>query len=151
MSPDSGLIIGLVIRFATRMAYHRDPDIFRLSAFTREMRRRTWSLCMQLDLLVSSQLGLPSNIQFPTWDTRHRRNLQDSDFDEDTKGLPPARPDSEPTDILFYIAKHMLMAVFEKVLRLSLSTATNIPLMLMTSILKSETHIRLSQKTYAYD
>ncbi|CAD6572052.1 MAG: hypothetical protein ASARMPRED_005019 [Alectoria sarmentosa] len=81
----------------------------------------------------------------------YEENFGDSDFDEDTKGLPPARPDSEPTDILFYIAKHMLMAVFEKVLRLSLSTATNIPLMLMTSILKSETHIRLSQKTYAYD
>lgn len=124
MSPDSGLIFGLLIRLATRMGYHRDPDIFQLSAFEGEMRRRTWSLCMQLDLLVSFQLGLPSNIQFPTWDTRPPRNLQDSDFDEDTKELPPARPDYEPTDILFYIAKHRLMAVFEKVLRHTLSTGT---------------------------
>ena len=126
ISPDSGLIFGLLIRLATTMGYQRDPDIFQLSAFEREMRRRTWSCCMQLDLLISFQLGLPSNIQFPTWDTRPPKNLQDSDFDEDTKELPPARPDSEPTDILFYIAKHRLMAVFEKVLRHSLSTRTNV-------------------------
>ena len=41
MSPDSGLIIGLVIRLATRMGYHKDPNLFQLSAFAREMRRRT--------------------------------------------------------------------------------------------------------------
>ena len=35
--------------------------------------------------------------------------------------LPPARPDSEPTELLFYIAKHRLMAVFEKVIRHTLS------------------------------
>lgn len=125
MSPDLGLILGLIIRLATRMGYHKDPDMFSLSAFEREMRRRTWSLCMQLDLLISFQLGLPSNIQYPTWDTRPPRNLQDSDFDEDTKELPPARPDSECTDIVFYIAKHRLMKVFEKILRHTLSTATN--------------------------
>ena len=125
MSPDLSLILGLIIRLATRMGYHRDPEMFPLSAFEREMRRRTWSLCMQLDLLISFQLGLPSNIQYPTWDTGPPRNLQDSDFDEDAKEIPPARPDSEPTDILFYIAKHRLMTVFEKILRHTLSTATN--------------------------
>ena len=125
MSPDLGLILGLIVRLATRLGYHRDPDMFPLSAFEREMRRRTWSICMQLDLLISFQLGLPSNIQYPTWDTGPPRNLQDSDFDEDTKELPQARPDSEPTDILFYIAKHRLMTVFEKILRHTLSTATN--------------------------
>ena len=125
MSPDLSLILGLIIRLATRMGYHRDPDMFPLSAFEREMRRRTWSLCMQLDLLISFQLGLPSNVQYPTWDTGPPRNLQDSDFDEGTKELPPARPDSECTDIVFYNAKHRLMTVFEKILRHTLSTATN--------------------------
>ena len=125
MSTDSGLLLGLLIRLATRMGYHRDPDMFPLSAFEREMRRRTWSLCMQLDLLTSFQLGLPSNIQFPTWDTRPPKNLDDSDFDEDTKELPPARPDSEVTGALFYVAKHRLMAVFEKIHRHNLSTGAN--------------------------
>ena len=125
MSPDSGLIFGLLIRLATRMGYHRDPDHFQLSVFEREIRRRTWSLCMQLDLLISFQLGLPSNIQFPTWDTRPPRNLLDSDFDEDTRKLPPARPDTESTEIIFYIVKHRLMTVFEKILRHTLSIGTN--------------------------
>ena len=125
VSLDLGLIFGLLVRLATRMGYHRDPSIFRLSVFEGEMRRRTWSLCMQLDVLISFQLGLPSNIQFPTWDTQPPRNLQDSDFDEDTAELPPARPDSELTDIHFYNAKHKLIAVFEKVHRHRMSTGTD--------------------------
>lgn len=125
-SPDIGLLLGVLVRLATSMGYHRDPDKLRLSAFEKEMRRRSWSLCMQLDLLISFQLGLPSNVQFPTWDTRPPRNLQDFDFDEETKELPPSRPDSEPTDIQFYIAKHSLMAVFEKILRHNLTQGMDV-------------------------
>lgn len=126
MSSDLGPIFGLLIRLATKIGYYRDPDIFQLLAFQGEMRRRTWSLCMQMDLMISFQMGLPSNIQFPTWDTRPPRNLHDSDFDEDTKQLPLGRPDSESTDIIFYIAKHRLMVVFEKILRHTMSTESNI-------------------------
>ena len=122
ISSDTSLIFGLLIRLATTMGYHGELGMFQLSTFERQMRRRTWSLCMQLDLLISYQLGLPSNIQFPTWDTQPPRNLLDSDFDEHTKELPLARPDSEPTNISFYIAKHKLMTVFEKILRHTLST-----------------------------
>jgi hypothetical protein len=68
ISPDVAIIFGTLIRLATITGYHRDADISRdsMSAFDAEMHRRTWSLCMQLDLLVSFQLGLPSSIQFPT-------------------------------------------------------------------------------------
>lgn len=123
ISPNLAVIFGTLGRLAVTIGYHRETDRFQLdmSAFEREMRRRTWSLYMQLDLLVSFQLGLPSSIQFPTWDTSPPTNLQDSDFDEDTIELPPARPESEPTELLFYISKHRLMAVFEKILRHSLS------------------------------
>ena len=121
-STDSELLCSMLIRLATKMGYYRDPDDLGLSAFEKEMRRRTWSLCMQLDLLISFQAGLSSNIQYPTWDTRPPRNLRDSDFDEDTTELPSARPDSDMTDIVFYIAKHRLMTVFEKILRHVLST-----------------------------
>jgi hypothetical protein len=128
ISPVVAILFGTLARLATIMGYHRDADGSReaISAFEGEMRRRTWSLCMQLDMLVSFQLGLPSNIQFPTWDTRPPTNLLDSDFDEDTVQLPPARPDLEPTELLFYIAKHRLMAVFEKIIRHTLS-ATDRP------------------------
>ncbi|MCJ1444200.1 MAG: hypothetical protein MMC23_004701 [Stictis urceolatum] len=122
LSPDVGILFGTLVRLATTMGYHRDPNGARTSIFEMEMRRRTWSLCVQLDMLVSFQLGLPSNIQFPTWDTKPPANLLDSDFDEDTTQLPPARPDSESTELLFYIAKHRLMATFEKIIRHTLST-----------------------------
>ena len=52
-------------------------------------------------------------------------NLLDSNFDEDATELPPARSASETTDILFYIAKHKLITVFEKALHHTLSTRTN--------------------------
>lgn len=124
ISPDLAILFGTLTRIATIMGYHRDANEIGegLSTFEGELRRRTWSLCMQLDMLISFQLGLPSTIQFPTWDTRPPSNLLDSDFDEDTVNLPPPRPDSEPTELLFYIAKHKLMAVFEKIIRHVLST-----------------------------
>lgn len=126
--PAVGMLFGTITRLATMMGYHRDPDSFSgaMSPFEKEIRRRTWSLCMQLDMLISFQLGLPSNIQFSTWDARPPTNLLDSDFDEETIQLPPARPESEPTELLFYIAKHRLMSVFEKIIRHTLS-ATDRP------------------------
>ena len=144
MSPELGPIFGLLIRIATKMGYHRDPEIFQLSAFEREIRRRTWSVCMQMDLLLSFQMGLPSNIQYPTWDTRPPSNLHDSDFDEDTKQMPPARPNSESTDIIFYIAKHRLMAVFEKILRHTMTTGSNI----CTTVDELDTEIRSVYSTF---
>ena len=123
---DTALLFGTLVRLATIGGYHRDPDTFqsKLTPFESEMRRRTWSLLMQLDMLVSFQLGLPSNVQYPTWDTRPPTNLLNSDFDEDCPFLPPARPDTDPTELLFYIAKHRLAVVFEKVIRHSLSALT---------------------------
>ena len=120
-----GTIFGILTRSATSMGYHRESHVQQnvMSVFDQEMRRRTWSLLMQLDMLVSFQLGLPSNVQYPTWDTKPPTNLTDSDFDEDTLHLPPARPDSEPTELIFYIAKHKLMTVFEKVIRHALSVS----------------------------
>lgn len=114
MSANLAILFGTISRLATTMGYHKDASSSRegVSAFEGEMRRRTWSSFMQLDMLVSFQLGLPSNVQFPTWDTRPPTNLLDSDFDENSVQLPPARPDSETTEPLFYIAKHKLMVRF---------------------------------------
>jgi len=122
ISPDIAVVFGTLIRTATVMGYHRDAGSREgISPFDAEMRRRTWSLCMQLDLLVSFQLGIPSNIQFPTWDTHPPTNLLVVDFSEKSTELPPARPLGGHSEMVFYIAKHKLMAVFEKILRHALS------------------------------
>lgn len=117
------ILLGALVRLATVMGYHRDADISggRFSAFEGEMRRRTWSMLLQIDMLVSFQLGLPSSIQFSTWDTKPPTNLLDSDFDENTLQLPAARPVNELTELLFFIVKHKLVTVFEKVIRHTLS------------------------------
>lgn len=119
ISPDVSIVFGTLVRLATVMGYHRDPDETpnKFSAFDGEMRRRVWSNCMQLDMLVSFQLGLPSVTQYPTWTTKPPTNLLDSDFDIDTVQLPPPRPVEDLTPLIFCIVKHKYMAVFEKVLR----------------------------------
>lgn len=121
-SPALGLLFGTLIQSAYSMGYHREPTNFKnLTPFEGEMRRRTWSFAMQLDLLIMFQLGLPNTVQFGSWDTRPPSNLQDTDFDEDTTVLPSPRPDTEPTRVTFYTAKHMLMKIFDKILKCSLS------------------------------
>lgn len=117
-----GILFGTLVQLAYAMRYHRGPDHFKhLTAFEGEMRRRTWSFAMQLDLLISFQLGLPNNVQFGSWDTRSSSNLKEEDFDEDSPILSPARPAHEYTKTTFYTAKHMLMTVFDKILKYALA------------------------------
>ncbi|KAL6412065.1 hypothetical protein AUP68_04446 [Ilyonectria robusta] len=115
---DLGTLFGSLIRVATQMGYHRDPDVHgpgKFTPFEAEMRRRTWSVAMQLDLLISFHLGLPSSVQYPTWDTKTPRAIIDADLREDMTELPPEREYS--TETLFYIVKHRCMRVFEKIMR----------------------------------
>ena len=118
---DIGSIFAVLVRLAITMGYHRDPELAGFSLFDKEMRRRTWSACMQLDLLTSFHLGIPSSIQSSIWDTRAPTNLFDSDFDEDTVEPPPPRPDTDLTGVLFYNLKHRFMAVFGDILQHVLS------------------------------
>lgn len=115
ISPDIGSIFGLATRTAMRMGYHRDPGSLPLSLFEKEMRRRTWSTLLQLELLITFQLGQPSSILPGSWNTTTPSNLNDADFDEDTPVLPPSRPADEETDVTFYNAKHRLSIAFEQV------------------------------------
>jgi hypothetical protein len=115
-------ILGLVVRMAYEMGYHRDPDSLKgFDVFEGEMRRRFWAVCKQMDLMISFQFGLPTNIRFDNCDTRSPRNLLDSDFSVDTQILPPSRPESEPTRLLWFIVKDRLMAGFGKVCQYALS------------------------------
>jgi hypothetical protein len=57
----SWVIVGMIVRTAFRMGYHRDPSRFpNISPFKAEMRRRLWTMIVQLDLMSSAQMGLPS-------------------------------------------------------------------------------------------
>ncbi|CVL05290.1 related to transcription activator protein acu-15 [Fusarium mangiferae] len=117
ISPDMGALLSVLAHIATVSGYHRESSVSSMSPFTAEMRRRGWSMFMQLDLLVSFHLGVPSRITLSVSDTRAPSNLLDSDFDEHSARLPSPRPDSEVTSVTFCIIKHKFMTIFGKILQ----------------------------------
>ncbi|KAJ6024702.1 hypothetical protein N7540_005499 [Penicillium herquei] len=109
-------LLGISIRLALRMGYHRDPSHYpKLSPYEGEMRRRMWAMLCQLDTLVSFQNGLPRTIQSYYQDAAMPSNLLDTDFDENTAQLPPGRPEEERTQVSYTRAKTRLMDVFGQI------------------------------------
>ncbi|EPE04342.1 zinc c6 transcription factor [Ophiostoma piceae UAMH 11346] len=109
----TAMILSITVRLALHMGYHRDPKHFpHLSAFEGEMRRRTWAVLTEVDKLVSFEFSLPANIKAIDYDTEVPRNLHDSDLNEDMEELPPSRPESEFTPVLYTICKGRMMWVF---------------------------------------
>ncbi|KAK0724148.1 fungal-specific transcription factor domain-containing protein [Lasiosphaeris hirsuta] len=106
-------LLSITIRLAMHMGMHRDPKHYPgMTPYDGEMRRRMWTLLREIDLLVSFQFGLPPNITAGSYDTEPPRNLHDEDFDEDSKKLPPARPETERTVSLLTVVKARMMDVF---------------------------------------
>ncbi|EFQ85942.1 hypothetical protein PTT_18965 [Pyrenophora teres f. teres 0-1] len=98
------ILVGMLTRLAFRMGYHRDASRFpNISPFRGELRRRKWVVIMSLDLLTSSQVGLPRMIQPFMYDTQEPRNLHEDDLHEDISELPPPRPETELTQLLYSI------------------------------------------------
>ncbi|KAK5063057.1 hypothetical protein LTR84_005133 [Exophiala bonariae] len=116
------LVIGVAARMAVRMGYHRDPKhLPHISPFEGEMRRRTFSILMAFDLLLSFQAGLPATIHEDSCDTDLPGNLFDEDFDEDATVVPPSRPYTVPTPMIYHCFKGRLCRSFRPVSRLALS------------------------------
>ena len=133
------VLVGMIVRLAMRMGYHRDPKYFpKITPFQGEIRRRVWAFVRQSDLLFSFQIGLPSMIRQGDCDTEFPRNLYDNDFDEDTKELPPSRPSNEATPISYMIAKGRLAVAFGKIVENSQSVSS-CP---YEDIMKLDNHLR---------
>ncbi|KAI1342122.1 hypothetical protein F5Y15DRAFT_374261 [Xylariaceae sp. FL0016] len=114
------LLSSTMIRLMLKLGLHRDPSkLLNISPFDGEMRRRQWNLAIQLDLLVSFHLGLPSMIHGIESDTILPRNLLDSDFDENSRELPLPRPATDYTPLTYPINKALVARVFGLVARLS--------------------------------
>ncbi|KAF4338369.1 hypothetical protein FBEOM_7722 [Fusarium beomiforme] len=100
------LVQGIIVQLALSQGYHRDPHNFSsISPFAGEMRRRVWSVIVQMDLRLSSQMALPCVLKSQQYDTCEPRNLLDTDFDDNTTELPPSRPETEVTPVLYSLAK----------------------------------------------
>lgn len=112
------LLLSVVIRLMLKAGFHRDPSkLPNISPYDGEMRRRMWGLAIQLDLLVGFNLGLPCMIHGVESDTDFPTHLIDTDFDQDTKELPPARPMSDYTPLTYPINKAKITRIFSKVVR----------------------------------
>ncbi|KAI9669011.1 MAG: hypothetical protein M1831_000603 [Alyxoria varia] len=114
------ILIGIIVRLAMRIGLHRDPKPFAsLSPFQSEMRRRVWNFVRSSDILMSTQVQMPSLIKAADCDTEFPTNINDDDFDEDTQSMPPSRPLSENTPISFMIINSdltfMLGSILESV------------------------------------
>ena len=107
---DMWYLLAMEVNLAMRMGYHRDPSHFPgISPFHGEMRRRVWATVLMSDIMISSQMGMPRMISDWKCDTAEPRNLNDADFDEDTKELPPPRPETELTTALGIIARRRML------------------------------------------
>lgn len=118
------LLSSVCIRIMLKMGLHRDPAKLAaipgtggnaISTFDGEMRRRIWNLAIQIDLMVSFHMGLPSMIPGIECDTTAPRNLLDEDFDEHCTDLPPGRPATDYTHMTYPVNKSMICRVFGEV------------------------------------
>lgn len=106
------ILLGIIIQISLSQGYHRDPRNFStISPFNGEMRRRVWAAIVQMDLRLSSQMGLPRLLKSHQCDTAEPRNLLDSDFDEATLELPASRPETDITPVLYGLAKNRIDSI----------------------------------------
>lgn len=109
---DNLVILGVIVRIAQRMGYHRDASHFpHISPFQGEMRRRIWALVCDMDILFSSSAGIPRLLRQNQSDTAPPRNLLDEDFDEDTIELPPSRPSSFDNPCQWLVSKNKMISM----------------------------------------
>ncbi|KPM41312.1 hypothetical protein AK830_g5232 [Neonectria ditissima] len=112
------MLSGVCIRLMLKMGLHRDPSkLANITPFEGEMRRRMWNMGIQIELLVSFHMGLPSMLQGFETDTAVPRNLQDDDFDENSVDLPPGRPPTDFTTMTYPIHKTNILRVFGLIAR----------------------------------
>ena len=137
------LVFGVQTRLAYLMGYHRDGSNFpnQFTPFEAEMRRRTWAMVKQFDLLVAFQLGIPNNIPPESWDTKFPSNLLDTDFDEDTRILPQSRPEGDATQILYFVVKSRIVDIYTKIAHQSISFPSVPPT--ATEIMSLDTQLRM--------
>ena len=118
------MVVGVATRLAVKMGYHRDPSHFNISPFEGEMRRRTFFVVEAMDILLSFQAGLHPILQEQNCDTGPPLNILDADFDENCETLPPSRPATDPTPMLYCSCKRQQVKFLRRICGHALSFET---------------------------
>jgi hypothetical protein len=117
------LLLGMLMRLAYRMGYHRDGSQFpNITPFEAEMRRRRWCSIMQMETMLATQFGLPRMIKEAQTDVAPPHNLFDEDFDESTTKLPESRPVTSVTPSLYLITKTGIFSILGRISELTSQT-----------------------------
>jgi hypothetical protein len=120
------ILSGTAVQLALHMGYHRDPKHFKeMSVFKGEMRRRVWATIVEADLGISAQMGVPRLIKEWQADTTEPANLQDSDFNMMTTTMPPSRPQTDLTPMLYRIVKARMTATFGSIWDFAVDTRSH--------------------------
>ncbi|KAI1480465.1 fungal-specific transcription factor domain-containing protein [Daldinia eschscholtzii] len=92
--------LGLIVRMAMTMGFHRDPSEFsqKIPPFWAEQRRKLWYTILELDVHMSMQCNLPCCIRETDFTCQPPRNLNDEDIHPDIEQLPPPKPVDQDTD-----------------------------------------------------
>ncbi|KAH8797366.1 hypothetical protein F5884DRAFT_815131 [Xylogone sp. PMI_703] len=103
------ILMGVIIRAAVNMGYHRDPSHSpSISGLRAEYRRRVWFAVAGMDDVASFRVGFPRMTPAIYSDTCEPRNLHDWELLEDSGVLPPSRPLTEVTPVTYMILKGRL-------------------------------------------
>lgn len=121
------ILIGMVVRLAMSMGYHRDPGRDpRISVFECEMIRRRWAFIAPVERLTSFQMGLPPVLPRALTDTVPPLNILDTDINPSSTIPPTERPEWERTPMSYILAKGRITKVFAMIME-SLYVSKRVP------------------------
>lgn len=114
--PGLWVLAGIAVRLAQHAGYHREaPHSAPISSLDAEMRRRTWTMVVQINQATSAQFGLPRMIIQTLNDAVEARILLVEVFDAHVAELLHARPDTDHTAIQFITMKNRVLVVLEMI------------------------------------
>lgn len=89
---------GVIVRIAQKMGLHRDGQMFGLSPFETEMRRRIWWQIVLIDGIYALMSGLGQSMIPRSWDTKEPSNINDNDM---SPGMSKIESREGPTDMVY--------------------------------------------------
>lgn len=111
-SRPSWAILALVYRLAQAIGLHRDGNGSTFSPYEAEMRRRLWSQILVLDVRAAQDRGTEPMIHEEDFNTIPPTNIDDDDFNPDTKIPLPQLAKDGPTDITFSLCTYRCSSLF---------------------------------------
>lgn len=89
---DAWAQMGLIVRMAMTMGFHRDPSEFpQISPFMAENRRRLWYTILDMDLHIALQCNLPCAVKEGEHTCKLPRNIDDDELYSEMRELPPTK------------------------------------------------------------